>query len=92
MPPPRPLWAISQTLYPLHHIITSHGVLIYIAGLDFSEGKLSSQVPLGRVGTPEEVADAALFLATNSYANNCVLNIDGGLSAADQGLASRGGS
>jgi NAD(P)-dependent dehydrogenase (short-subunit alcohol dehydrogenase family) len=37
--------------------------------------------PIGRMGTPEEVADAALFLATNQFANNCVLNLDGGLSA-----------
>jgi NAD(P)-dependent dehydrogenase (short-subunit alcohol dehydrogenase family) len=34
------------------------------------------------MGTVEEVADAAAFLAKNPYANNCVLNIDGGLSAA----------
>ncbi|EQL34862.1 hypothetical protein BDFG_03307 [Blastomyces dermatitidis ATCC 26199] len=38
-------------------------------------------IPLHRFGTPEEVADAAVFLATNQYANNCVLNLDGGLSA-----------
>ncbi|KAK7755041.1 hypothetical protein SLS62_002856 [Diatrype stigma] len=31
-------------------------------------------------GLVEEVADAALFLAENTYAHNCVLNIDGGLS------------
>ncbi|KAM0357386.1 hypothetical protein ACHAP4_006195 [Fusarium culmorum] len=37
--------------------------------------------PLRRVGQPEEVADAAVFLATNRFANNCVLNLDGGLSA-----------
>ncbi|KMU80919.1 3-oxoacyl reductase [Coccidioides immitis RMSCC 3703] len=43
------------------------------------EARLS--VPLQRFGTCEEVADAALFLATNQYANNCVLNLDGGLSA-----------
>ncbi|WEW56880.1 3-oxoacyl-acyl carrier protein reductase [Emydomyces testavorans] len=43
------------------------------------EARLS--VPLQRFGTCEEVADAVLFLATNQYANNCVLNIDGGLSA-----------
>uniref|UniRef100_A0A0J6F1D1 3-oxoacyl-[acyl-carrier-protein] reductase n=1 Tax=Coccidioides posadasii RMSCC 3488 TaxID=454284 RepID=A0A0J6F1D1_COCPO len=43
------------------------------------EARLS--VPLQRFGTSEEVADAALFLATNQYANNCVLNLDGGLSA-----------
>ncbi|KAK2754832.1 hypothetical protein FQN54_006725 [Arachnomyces sp. PD_36] len=38
-------------------------------------------IPLDRFGTPEEVADAAVFLATNEYANNCILNIDGGLGA-----------
>ena len=38
-------------------------------------------IPQQRFGTPEEIADAALFLATNAYANNCVLNLDGGLSA-----------
>ncbi|KAG6360389.1 hypothetical protein INS49_011447 [Diaporthe citri] len=59
---------------------------------NLNEGKLSSQIPLGRVGRAEEVADAAYFLATNSYANNCVLNIDGGLSAANQGFVSRGSS
>ncbi len=39
-------------------------------------------IPMKRFGTAEEVADAALFLATNAYANNCTLNIDGGLSAS----------
>ncbi|KAI1111433.1 hypothetical protein F5Y14DRAFT_443319 [Nemania sp. NC0429] len=42
---------------------------------------LATLIPLGRLGTVEEVAEAALFLANNSYAHNCVLNIDGGLSA-----------
>ncbi|KAK2597983.1 hypothetical protein QQS21_005899 [Conoideocrella luteorostrata] len=37
--------------------------------------------PLNRVANPAEVADAAVFLATNGFANNCVLNLDGGLSA-----------
>jgi 3-oxoacyl-[acyl-carrier protein] reductase len=38
--------------------------------------------PLHRVAHPDEVADAAMFLAANQFANNCVLNLDGGLSAA----------
>ncbi|KAI9844940.1 MAG: hypothetical protein M1838_001972 [Thelocarpon superellum] len=38
-------------------------------------------IPLNRFGQAEEVADAAIFLASNPYANNCVLNLDGGLSA-----------
>ncbi|RHZ45655.1 SDR family NAD(P)-dependent oxidoreductase [Aspergillus thermomutatus] len=51
---------------------------------DFSDGetsRLKDSVPLRRFGTPHEVADAAVFLAQNEYANNCVLNLDGGLSA-----------
>ncbi|KAI1135368.1 NAD(P)-binding protein [Hypoxylon sp. FL0543] len=45
------------------------------------DGELSALIPMGRMGLAEEVADAALFLAKNPYAHNCVLNIDGGLSA-----------
>jgi NAD(P)-dependent dehydrogenase (short-subunit alcohol dehydrogenase family) len=42
---------------------------------------LENNIPLRRFGSPEEVADAIIFLITNEYANNCVLNLDGGLSA-----------
>ncbi|KAI1389055.1 NAD(P)-binding protein [Hypoxylon trugodes] len=49
-------------------------------GMD-KNGELSTLIPMGRLGLVDEVADAALFLAKNSYAHNCVLNIDGGLSA-----------
>ncbi len=38
-------------------------------------------IPLSRFGKAEEIADAAAFLARNEYANNCILNLDGGLSA-----------
>jgi len=38
-------------------------------------------IPLGRFGETFEIAEAALFLARNNYANNCVLNLDGGLSS-----------
>lgn len=49
------------------------------AGLDHAS--LSARIPLGRLGKPEEIASAALFLAQNEYAHNCVVNLDGGLSA-----------
>ncbi|KAL1971351.1 hypothetical protein VTN77DRAFT_303 [Rasamsonia byssochlamydoides] len=51
---------------------------------DFSSDRISrlkESIPLKRFGDPEEIADAAVFLASNEYANNCVLNLDGGLSA-----------
>ncbi|QDS74679.1 hypothetical protein FKW77_009573 [Venturia effusa] len=44
--------------------------------------KACEKIPLRRFGTVDEIAEAALFLARNEYANNCVINLDGGLSAA----------
>lgn len=35
-------------------------------------------LPLGRVGTTKEIADAVLFLMTNGYATGLVLDVDGG--------------
>jgi NAD(P)-dependent dehydrogenase (short-subunit alcohol dehydrogenase family) len=42
---------------------------------------LASQVPLGRVGDPVEVANAALFLASDasSFVNGIELFVDGGM-------------
>lgn len=48
--------------------------------------KLAKWYPLGRVGTPEDVANAALFLASDESAwiTGAVLNVDGGLMAGSR--------
>ena len=49
--------------------------------LDAFAANIVSQVPLKRFGKPEEVAQAALFLASSasSYVTGVELNVDGGL-------------
>lgn len=44
-------------------------------------GYLASQVPMGRLGTPEEVAKAVVFLASSdsSFITGIELFIDGGI-------------
>ncbi|KAF2131530.1 NAD(P)-binding protein [Dothidotthia symphoricarpi CBS 119687] len=48
---------------------------------DLPATQLNQRIPLGRLGKPSEIAQAAFFLAENQYAHNCVINLDGGLSA-----------
>ena len=43
---------------------------------------LRARQPLGRLGTPEEIADAIVYLATAEFATGTVLVVDGGLTAA----------
>lgn len=59
--------------------------LVELAGPDAEQQQglldyLASQIPLGRVGEPEEIAKAALFLASSdaSFVNGAELFVDGG--------------
>ena len=40
---------------------------------------ITNQIPLGRIGTPEDIANAFLFLASDmaSYITGVVLSVDG---------------
>ena len=48
---------------------------------DEQRSAISGQIPLQRIGTPEEVAAICLFLASDlsSYVTGQVLHVDGGL-------------
>jgi NAD(P)-dependent dehydrogenase (short-subunit alcohol dehydrogenase family) len=43
---------------------------------------LRTRKPMGRLGTPDEIAEAVLYLATAEFATGTILTIDGGLTAA----------
>src|SRR4051812_14696729 len=54
--------------------------LVEDAGESLDE--LRARQPLGRLGTPEEIADAVAYLTTADFVTGSVLVIDGGLTAA----------
>lgn len=48
--------------------------------MNFDEEKKSSNIPMGRTGTPEEIAKVVCFLASDeaSFVNGAVITVDGG--------------
>lgn len=60
------------------------GMLERIAGGTDQVASVAATIPAGRVGTPEEVADAILFLASeqSAYITGQVLQVNGGKTAA----------
>ena len=52
-------------------------------GADEALAKLARQVPLGKVGEPDDVAYAVLYLASDEskFVTGAELKVDGGISA-----------
>lgn len=48
---------------------------------------LDQQQPLGRVGTPKDIADAVLYLANASWVTGVILPVDGGIAAGGDGTS-----
>lgn len=45
----------------------------------FKKSELEEEVPIGRLGTAEEVADAIYFLSQNKYITSQILGVNGGI-------------
>jgi len=50
----------------------------YGDGRDEAVRELAARLPVGRIGTPEDIADGAMFLMGNGFVTGTVLHIDGG--------------
>ncbi len=87
-----PDYAASKSgLHGLAHFLASrvaaHGVTVnviapgYIATamMPGSREELGARVPVGRVGTPEEVADLSCAVLANGYLTSQVMSLDGGI-------------
>ncbi|MDX2238731.1 MAG: SDR family oxidoreductase [Hyphomonadaceae bacterium] len=52
-------------------------------GKEIAEGKLARQIPVGHIGEPNDVANAALYLASDEskFVTGAEIKVDGGISA-----------
>ena len=50
----------------------------YGDGRDEAVRELAARLPVGRIGTPEDIADAFMFLVGNGFVTGTVLHMDGG--------------
>src|ERR1700757_3839465 len=62
---------------------TDTGMLTRFTGTPQNKAALVTTVPMGRLGLPEELANAIVFIASDeaSFINGDILNVDGGHSA-----------
>lgn len=72
--------ALAQELAPSSITVNciAPGIIDTRMNSIFDADELAKEVPLGRLGTPEEIANAVLFLAENKYITGQVLGINGG--------------
>ncbi|MBE6720048.1 MAG: SDR family oxidoreductase [Ruminococcaceae bacterium] len=73
--------ALAQELAPSGITVNCvcPGIIDTRMNAQFNKAELEEEVPLGRLGTPEEVADAVLFFAENRYTTGQVLGVNGGI-------------
>lgn len=74
--------ALSRELAPAIRVnAVAPGAIDTAMNAGYTSGErreIEERIPLGRFGTPEEVAEAVYFLATARYVTGQVLGVDGG--------------
>lgn len=73
--------ALAQELAPSNITVNcvAPGIIDTRMNERFSKADLEKDVPLGRLGTPEETAEAILFFAENNYITGQILGVNGGI-------------
>lgn len=73
--------ALAQELAPSNITVNCvcPGIIDTRMNSAFDKAELETEVPMGRLGTPEEVAQAIMFFAENSYITNQILGVNGGI-------------
>ena len=66
----------SRIASPLTEGLTLHNEIYYGRSLEQQESKWGAEVPLGHWGTPEDIANAVAFVASERAAFMCGANID----------------
>lgn len=76
--------ALAQELAPSNITVNciAPGIIDTRMNDMFDKQELIDEVPLGRLGTPEEIAQGVLFLAQNRYITGQVLGVNGGMWSA----------
>jgi 3-oxoacyl-[acyl-carrier protein] reductase len=73
--------ALSQELAPSNITVNcvAPGIIDTRMNSQFTTQELESEVPMGRLGTPDDIAKAVLFFAQNDYVTGQVLGVNGGI-------------
>ncbi len=73
--------ALAQELAPSNITVNcvAPGIIDTRMNEQFLKSDLEKEVPLGRLGTPDETAKAILFLAENNYITGQILGVNGGM-------------
>ncbi|MCH5316640.1 MAG: SDR family oxidoreductase [Eubacterium sp.] len=73
--------ALAQELAPSGITVNcvSPGIIDTRMNSAFTKEELAEEVPVGRLGTPEEIASAILFLAENGYITGQDISVSGGI-------------
>lgn len=73
--------ALAQELAPSNITVNciAPGIIDTRMNSQFSKEELIDEVPMGRLGTPEDIAKAVLFFAQNDYVTGQVLGVNGGI-------------